>query len=99
MACSVRRNVDSQGTTPVTPGASLVAWSASAARSAIAVNDRAPGQHRAQGQAQDRCEPVPHIPPLARIRHRGQHRQQPPVLLVQALGGSDQLANRRVNRG
>jgi hypothetical protein len=40
--CRVRRNVDSHGTTPVTPNASKVAWSASAAHSAMAVNDRAP---------------------------------------------------------
>jgi hypothetical protein len=39
--CKVRRNVDSLGTTPVTPSASKVAWSASAAHSAMAVNDRA----------------------------------------------------------
>ena len=40
--CKVRRNVDSQGTAPVTPSASRVPWSVSAAHSAIAVNDRAP---------------------------------------------------------
>ena len=34
--CSTRRNVDSHGTTPVTPSPSKVAWPASAAHSAIA---------------------------------------------------------------
>jgi hypothetical protein len=57
------------------------------------------GQHRAQRQAQDHRQPVPHTPALAGIRHRGQHRQQPAALYVQAPGGSDQLANSRVNQG
>ena len=40
--CRTRRNVDSHGTAPVTPSPSKVAWSASAAHSAIATKDRAP---------------------------------------------------------
>ena len=40
--CKVRRNVDSEGTTPVTPSTCRVCPSASAAHSAMAVNDRAP---------------------------------------------------------
>jgi hypothetical protein len=42
--CRVRRKADSDGTVPVAPSASRVAWSASAAHSAIAVNDRAPAR-------------------------------------------------------
>lgn len=40
--CKVRRKVDSEGTAPATPSPRKVSWSASAAHSAIAVNDRAP---------------------------------------------------------
>ena len=40
--CRVRRKVDSDGTAPVTPSPASVASSASAAHSAIAVNERAP---------------------------------------------------------
>jgi hypothetical protein len=40
--CKVRRNVDSDGTTPVIPSMRRVCSSASAAHSAIAVNERAP---------------------------------------------------------
>ena len=40
--CRVRRNVDSEGTAPVTPSPARVSASASAAHSAIAVNERAP---------------------------------------------------------
>jgi enamine deaminase RidA (YjgF/YER057c/UK114 family) len=55
-ACRVRRNVDSKGIRPVTPSASLMAWSALAAHSAIAVNDRAPAS-TAQGQGQGQDHP------------------------------------------
>ena len=40
--CKVRRNVDSEGTTPAAPSTRSVSGSASAAHSAIAVNERAP---------------------------------------------------------
>jgi len=40
--CRVRRNVDSEGTAPVSPSMLRVCSSASKAHSAIAVNDRAP---------------------------------------------------------
>jgi hypothetical protein len=40
--CNVRRKVDSEGTAPVTPSPARVCRSASAAHSAIAVNERAP---------------------------------------------------------
>jgi hypothetical protein len=48
--CRVLRNVDSDGTAPVTPSTRRVCWSASAAHSAIEVNERAPAttEHNAR---------------------------------------------------
>jgi len=68
-AYRVRRNVDSKGIRPVTPSASLMAWSASAAHSAIAVNDRAPAS-TAQCQGQDHPQAAPNSPARPRIEGR-----------------------------
>jgi hypothetical protein len=78
--CNVRRNAGSEGTTPVTPSRRRVCSSASAAHPAIAVNERAPGYHRTQCQAQDHRQPVAHTPAMPRISHLGQHPQQPRLL-------------------
>jgi len=72
--CRVRRNVDSEGTAPVTPSTRRVCSSASAAHSAIAVNDRAPAT-TAQRQAQDHRQPVAHTLAIPRISDPGQHPQ------------------------
>ena len=98
-ACKVRRNVDSDGTTPVTPSASLVAWSASAGPFRDRRERPGAGQHRAQRQAQDSCQPVTHTPARPGIGHRGQHRQQPAALLLQAPGDGDQTGQSQGQSG
>ena len=93
----VRRKVDSQGTTPLTPRASPVAWSWLAAHSVIAVKDRAPARTAHTARPEDHRQPVTK-PARAGIRKRGQHRQQPRRFLSRGLRGGHQLANRRVNQ-
>jgi hypothetical protein len=90
--------VDSDGTTPVISSASLVAGSASAAHSAIAVNERAPASTAHSARPKITRQPVPHPPAGPRIRNRGQRLQQPRPLPVQGLRYGEQLANRGVGQ-
>ncbi len=96
--CKVRRNVDSDGATPFTPSLARVCASASAAHSAIAVNDRAPAStaHTAS-------------PKITASRWRTPRRCRGSAILASTasrpgesssiIGKGGQMADNRINRG
>jgi hypothetical protein len=82
---------------PVAPSLAGVSASASAAHSAIAVNERS-SQHRAHRQPQDHRQSVAHPPPVPWVSDPAQHRQQTRRVFSSLFGKVSKMANGRVNR-
>ena|SRR5215813_3336550 len=89
--------VDSEGAVPVTPSAASVASSASAAHSAIAVNERPP-QHRAYCQAKDGRQPAADTAAVPGIGDRAQDGQQVSAVPGQGLRDRCQVADGSISR-
>jgi hypothetical protein len=81
----------------VTPSMRKVCSCASAAHSAIAVNESAPAT-TAHNQLQDHRQLVAHAPAMPRVSHPGQHLQQARLPYRGATGELNQVAESRVDQ-